>query len=187
MCQNISVIISDRVSSIILRDYGHLLIRITHPTTTTAAAATADQVKNYLNACTPVMARPSTSPWISYVPSYVFTVSRLTRCLIMWYSSLMPLPPSVSRAILAISSALPVELRLISDTISGVASPNSLSRPTCRHANNPIDISVTMSAYFFWISCVPASGLPNCFRSKQYNRDADRHASAAPNAPHAIP
>lgn len=122
---------------------------------------------HYWNAWIPVIALPNTNPWISYVPSYVFTVSRFIRCLITWYSSLIPFPPSVSRAILAISNAFPVEFRLINDIISGVANPCSFSRPTCRQASRPMDISVTMSAYFVWISCVPANGFPNCLRSRQ--------------------
>lgn len=39
---------------------------------------------------------PKTRACTSCVPSYVFTVSRFTRCRITWYSSEMPLPPSIS-------------------------------------------------------------------------------------------
>jgi len=85
------------------------------------------------------------------------------------------------------SNDLPVEFLFINDIISGGANPCSFNLPTCRHASRPMDISVTMSAYFFWISCVAANGLPNCLRSRQYARETDKHASAAPKAPHAIP
>ena len=42
-------------------------------------------------------------------------------CRMMWYSSQMPLPPSMSLATRAISKALPHEFRLIKEIISGVA------------------------------------------------------------------
>ena len=47
-----------------------------------------------------------------------------------WYSSWMPLPPCMSRAMRAISRALPQLLRLTSDIISGAARPSSNRRPT---------------------------------------------------------
>lgn len=55
------------------------------------------------------------------LPSYVFTASRFMTCLITWYSSAMPLPPSISRACRAISSAFPQEFRFSMEIISGVA------------------------------------------------------------------
>ena len=45
-------------------------------------------------------------------------------------SSDIPLPPSTSRAVRAISSAFPALLRFTSEIISGVARPSSESRLT---------------------------------------------------------
>src|SRR5215831_17994719 len=58
---------------------------------------------------------------MSWVPSEVLTVSRLHSTRITWNSSEMPLPPWMSRANRAISSALPQLLRLSSDTAGGAA------------------------------------------------------------------
>ncbi len=99
----------------------------------------------------------------------------------------MPLPPCMSRAIRAISSALPQELRFMIDVISGAALPSSLRRPSRRQPCSPSVISVCMSASFFWISWLAASGRPNCLRSSVYCRAACQHASAAPSAPQAMP
>ncbi len=66
-------------------------------------------------------------------------------------SSTMPLPPCMSRATRAISSALPQELRLRIDVISGAAMP-SFMRPRRRHPCSPSAISVCMSASFFCTS-----------------------------------
>ena len=65
------------------------------------------------------------------------------------YSSLMPLPPSMSRATRAMSSAFPHELRLTIDVISVAAVPSSFIRPRRRHPCSPSAISVCMSASFF--------------------------------------
>mmetsp|Transcript_22897 Transcript_22897/g.67365 ORF Transcript_22897/g.67365 Transcript_22897/m.67365 type:complete len:287 (+) Transcript_22897:203-1063(+) len=105
----------------------------------------------------------------------------------MWYSSWMPFPPSMSRHARAISSALPHEFRLTSETISGANSCRSFARPTASAAWRPSPISVTASASFFWTSCCAASGAPNCLRSSVYWRACSTHASAAPRAPHAMP
>ena len=50
------------------------------------------------------------------------------------------------------SSALPHELRLSSDVISGAAVPSSFMRPRRNTACSPSVISVCMSASFFWIN-----------------------------------
>src|SRR4029077_20592829 len=49
----------------------------------------------------------------------------------------MPLPPCMSRAARAMSSALPQLLRFRIETISGVSRPTSLSRPRRRQACRP--------------------------------------------------
>jgi hypothetical protein len=51
-------------------------------------------------------------------------------------------------------------LRLSSDTISGLALPSSRRRLRCRQASRPSVISVCMSASFFWINWLAASGRP---------------------------
>ena len=86
-------------------------------------------------------------------------------CRITWYSSTIPLPPCMSRDTRAMSSALPQLLRLTRLIISGATLPSSNSRPTRKEALRPSAISVCMSASFFWMSCVLASGRPNIFRS----------------------
>lgn len=55
------------------------------------------------------------------LPSYVLTASRFMACRIMWYSSEMPFPPSISLACLAISSAFPQLFLLSIEIISGAA------------------------------------------------------------------
>lgn len=55
------------------------------------------------------------------IPSYVLTASRFMTCRMTWYSSQMPLPPSMSRATRAMSNAFPQEFRLIIEIISDVA------------------------------------------------------------------
>mmetsp|Transcript_8791 Transcript_8791/g.17715 ORF Transcript_8791/g.17715 Transcript_8791/m.17715 type:complete len:320 (-) Transcript_8791:388-1347(-) len=135
----------------------------------------------------PVMALPRTRACTSCVPSYVFTDSKLTTWRMMWYSSWMPLPPSMSRHARAICSALPHELRLTRETISGAKACRSLARPTARLAWKPTPISVTASASFRWMSCWAARGAPNCLRPRVYSRACSTHASAAPRAPHEMP
>ena len=49
-----------------------------------------------------------------------------------WNSSEMPLPPCMSRAMRAMSSALPQLLRLISEIAGGAALPSSSSRPSAQ-------------------------------------------------------
>ena len=109
----------------------------------------------------------------------------------MWritpYSSEMPLPPSMSRAIRAMSSALPQELRFMIEVISTDAVPASFIRPSCKQPCRPSVISVCMSASFFWISWLAASGRPNCWRSSTYWRARWKQSSAAPSAPQAMP
>ena len=93
----------------------------------------------------------------------------------------------MSRAIRAISRALPQELRLTSEIISGATRSSSISLPTRSTDCSPIVISVCMSASFFWISWFCASGRPNCWRSSVYWRAACQQNSAAPSAPQAMP
>uniref|UniRef100_A0A6B0V2E0 Putative secreted protein n=1 Tax=Ixodes ricinus TaxID=34613 RepID=A0A6B0V2E0_IXORI len=104
-----------------------------------------------------------------------------------WYSSLMPLPPSMSLAARAMSKDLPHELRFNSDTISGHTFPSSMRRPTRRQPWRPREISVSMSANFFWISWFLASGDLNWIRSSVYCRAVSRQNSAAPRAPQEMP
>ena len=99
----------------------------------------------------------------------------------------MPLPPCMSRATRAMSSALPQALRFAIDTISGVARPSSMSRPMRSVICSESVISVCMSASFFWMSWLAASGLPNCLRSMVYCRAACQQNSAAPIAPQEMP
>mmetsp|Transcript_526 Transcript_526/g.1579 ORF Transcript_526/g.1579 Transcript_526/m.1579 type:complete len:264 (+) Transcript_526:1980-2771(+) len=104
-----------------------------------------------------------------------------------WYSSEMPLPPSMSRATRAMLSALPQLLRLIMEIISGAALRASLRRPTCRAACRPRVISVDMSASLSCTIWFLARGLPNCLRSMVYWRATSMQAWAAPIAPKAMP
>ena len=113
----------------------------------------------------PVMARPRIREWISCVPSYVFTVSRLAAWRMTWYSSTSPFPPIMSLDILAISSAFPQLFLLTIETISGASFPSSLIYATRCTACKPRVISVTMSAIFFCCNCIAASGFPNYLRS----------------------
>jgi hypothetical protein len=108
-------------------------------------------------------------------------------CRITPNSSEMPLPPSMSRAMRAISSALPQELRFMMLVISTAAVPSSFIRPSRRQPCRPSVISVCMSASFFWISWLAASGRPNCLRSSTYWRARCQQSSAAPSAPQAMP
>jgi len=73
------------------------------------------------------------------------------------------------------------------DVISGEAMLWSFMRPSRRQPCKPSVISVIMSASFFWISWLAASGRPNCLRSSVYWRAACQQNSAAPSAPHAMP
>ena len=50
--------------------------------------------------------------------------------------------------------------------------PSSFMRPRRRQPCRPSAISVSMSASFFWISWLAASGRPNCLRSSTYCRAA---------------
>jgi len=68
----------------------------------------------------PVSAWPMASEWISSVPSYVSTASRLLACLIGEYSSVTPLAPRIVRACRAILGA------------NGI----TLEYPVIRHENN---------------------------------------------------
>jgi hypothetical protein len=56
---------------------------------------------------------------------------------ITWNSSLMPLPPCMSRAVRAMSSALPALLRLIRLMASGASLSSSINRPARRQACRP--------------------------------------------------
>ena len=56
-----------------------------------------------------------------------------------------------------------------------------------RQPCSPSVISVCMSASFFWINWLAASGRPNCLRSSVYWRAVCQQNSAAPSAPQAMP
>src|SRR5207344_505550 len=77
----------------------------------------------YRYAAIPVTASPSTSVWMLYVPSYVFTDSRLHMWRITGYSAVMPLAPSTSRDSRAMSNAISQLLRLASEICSGWTLP----------------------------------------------------------------
>src|SRR5207249_10841656 len=59
----------------------------------------------YSYARSPVSASPTINVWISFVPSYVKTDSRLFMWRITGYSSVIPLAPRIERASRATSSA----------------------------------------------------------------------------------
>src|SRR6185295_9569809 len=105
----------------------------------------------------------------------------------MWNSSEMPLPPCMSRASRAMSSALPQLLRFINDTDGGAAVPASIMRPRRSAPLSPMAISVCMSASFFCTSWFAASGRLNCFLSSAYCRARCQQNSAAPIAPQEMP
>ena len=73
------------------------------------------------------------------------------------------------------------------EVISTAAEPSSFMRPRRRQPCSASVISVCMSASFFWISWLAASGRPNCLRSSVYWRAVCQQASAAPTAPQAMP
>ena len=100
------------------------------------------------------------------------------------YSIWMPLPPCMSRAARAMSSASPQLLRLTIEIISGAARPSSISRPT---------LSEPGARARSWSACrrassgragSAASGRPNCLRSRPYWRAREpailRRAHRAP-------
>lgn len=62
------------------------------------------------------------------------------------------LPPSMSRAVRAMLSALPQLLRLTNEIMSGTILPASFKRATCKEARLPRLISVIMSASFICTS-----------------------------------
>lgn len=72
-------------------------------------------ILNYSQFLTPKSTLSSTSP------SYVLTDSRFMTCRMMWYSSEMPFPPSMSLACLAMSRALPQLFLFSKEIISGDA------------------------------------------------------------------
>ena len=98
----------------------------------------------------------------------MLTTSRFTRWRATPYSALMPLPPIMSRAMRAMSRALPQLLRLRMEVRSTDAVPSSFMRPKRRQPCRPKLISVSISASFFWISWLAAKGRPNCWRSITY-------------------
>ncbi len=73
------------------------------------------------------------------------------------------------------------------EVISTAALPSSLRRPRRRLPCRPSAISVCMSASFFWMSWLAASGRPNCWRSSTYCRARNQQSSAAPIAPQEMP
>ena len=73
------------------------------------------------------------------------------------------------------------------EVISVAAVPSSFIRPRRRQPCSPRVISVCMSASFFWMSWLAASGRSNCLRSSTYWRAVCQQNSAAPSAPQEIP
>ena len=140
-----------------------------------------------VNASIPVMALPIIKAWMSFVPSYVLTVYKFIACRRTWYSSLMPFPPIIYLASLAIWIAFMQLFLFIIEIISTANSPFSLSLETWCIPSNPREISTCMSANFFWISWKEAKGTPNCFLSSTYWRALWKQNSAAPNVPQEIP
>ena len=53
----------------------------------------------------------------------MLTASKFITCLMIWYSSEIPFPPSMSLASLAMARDFPQLLRLIIEIISGAARP----------------------------------------------------------------
>ena len=117
----------------------------------------------------------------------MLTVYKLIACLRTWYSSEIPLPPIIYLASLAIWIDFIQLFLLIIDIISTANSPFYLSLETCKAAKVPNEISVCISANFFWINWNEANGTPNCFLSKTYWRARWKQNSAAPNTPQEIP
>jgi len=105
----------------------------------------------------PVMARPRMRAWTSWVPSYVLTASRFMACRITWYSSQMPLPPIMSRAVRAISKAFPLEFRFKMEIISGATFPSSFKRPTWKIHNEIYTLSEAWSGVN-WADLMAAQG-----------------------------
>src|SRR4051794_6589576 len=106
----------------------------------------------YRNAFSPVSALPMTSVCTSWVPSYVRTDSRLLMWRITGYSSVIPLPPRIVRALRATSIAprtLPILPRL---TCSGRSVPSSFMRPRCSATSVPRFSSSAISASFCCVS-----------------------------------
>ena len=81
------------------------------------------------------------SPWMSCVPSYVFTASRFNMCRMMWYSSDIPLPPNISLAFLAIFKDFKQLFLLIIDIVSGISIFSSLLRANWNwtHSSSNVD------------------------------------------------
>ena len=75
----------------------------------------------------------------------------------------------------------------MSDIISGIKLSSSINLPTLKAASMPREISVCISASFFWINCFDAKGALNWLLSRTYSRDFSQQNSAAPITPQAIP
>ena len=83
------------------------------------------------------------------------------------YSPMMPLAPSMVRAVRQISSAALTLFILAMETWAGDNVPFSLSRPSCRASSWPLVSSVTISASFFCCSWKPAIGRSNWTRESE--------------------
>ena len=124
---------------------------------------------------------------MSWVPSYVYTLSRFAMWRIDAYSARIPFAPSSRRASRAISVATLTLLRLASDTCCGVIVPASFNRPRCSETSCAFTISVSMSASrTCWIWKAPIT-LSNITRCCAYASASSKHAIAAPIAPHEMP
>src|SRR2546421_2614704 len=109
-------------------------------------------LRSQRNAFSPVSALPTESVCTSCVPSYVSTVSRLFMWRITGYSSVIPLPPRIERAVRATSSA-PRTLPIFpSDTCSGRRMPSSFIRPRWSARSEARLTSSAISASFCCVS-----------------------------------
>mmetsp|Transcript_25484 Transcript_25484/g.64213 ORF Transcript_25484/g.64213 Transcript_25484/m.64213 type:complete len:275 (-) Transcript_25484:871-1695(-) len=124
---------------------------------------------------------------MSCVPSYVFTASRFSTCVIMPYSSTIPFPPSMSRHSRAMWMAF-VQLFLFAMLIMFECSfPSSFILVNRATSCRPSTMSVQASASFFCTSWFAARGRLNISRSSRYRRAIATQSSAAPSAPQAMP
>jgi hypothetical protein len=104
-----------------------------------------------------------------------------------WYSSWMPLPPCMSRARRAMSSALPQLLRLIeADHLRRGALLVQQPADAQHGLQAERDLGLHVGQLLL-DQLVLRQRPPNCWRSSVYWRAACQQNSAAPRAPQAMP
>lgn len=108
-------------------------------------------------------------------------------CLRTWYSAVIPFPPSIYLASLAICMDFMQLFRFIMETISTARSPWSFNLEIWRIPSVPKEISVFITASLCWMSWNAAKGTPNCLRSRTYSLALWKQNSAAPRTPQEIP